>query len=56
MKDAIRALEPDEIEAIERFVARLQDEGPLGPEAAARWRIALERFPKRRHPLAFRQR
>jgi len=49
--DALRALEPEEIDAIERFVRRLLDEGWIHPPAAERWQIALERAPGRRPPL-----
>jgi hypothetical protein len=43
IQEALRALEPDEIDAIERFVARLRDEGLIRPDAAERWQIALDR-------------
>jgi len=49
--DALRALEPEEIDAIERFVQRLREEGRLRPYAAERWQIALDRAPGRRPPL-----
>ena len=49
--DALRALEPEEIDAIERFIERLRDEGLICPAAAERWQVALERIPRRRPPL-----
>jgi hypothetical protein len=51
IQHALRALEPEEIEAIERFVQRLRDEGWIRPDAAERWQIALDRVPRRRPPL-----
>ena len=54
LQDAIRMLEPDEIEAIERFVDRLRDEGWIGFHAANRWQTALERALQRR-PLRHAQ-
>lgn len=50
MKNAVRALGPDDIAAIERFVARLQREGWIRPEAAHRWQAVLDRGPKRLSP------
>ena len=49
--DALRALEPEEIDAIERFIERLRDEGLICSAAAERWQVALERIPRRRPPL-----
>jgi len=46
--DALRVLEPEEIDAIERFVQRLRDEGWIHPDAAERWQIALDRALRRR--------
>ena len=51
IQDALRALEPEEIEAIERFVRRLHEEGWIRPDAAERWQVALEQAPRRRPPL-----
>ena len=45
--DALRVLEPEEIDAIERFVQRLRDEGWIHPDAAERWQVALECIPRR---------
>ena len=45
--DALRALAPEEIDAIERFIERLRDEGWICPAAAERWQVALERLPRR---------
>jgi len=49
--DALRALEPEEIDAIDRFVQRLLHEGWIRPHAAERWQVALDRAPGRRPPL-----
>jgi len=49
--DALQVLEPEEIDAIERFVRRLLVEGWIRLPAAERWQIALERAPGRRPPL-----
>ena len=49
--DAVRALQPEEIEAIERFVQRLRTQGWIRPYAAERWQIALDRAPGPRPPL-----
>ena len=52
--DALQGLEPEEIDAVERFVRRLREEGWICLETAERWRIALDRawvdrLPLRRH-------
>jgi hypothetical protein len=49
--DALQVLEPEEIDATERFVRRLLDEGWIRPPAAERWQTALERAPGHRPPL-----
>ena len=54
LQDALRTLEAHEIEAIERFVDRLRDEGWIRPHAADRWQTALERALQRR-PLRHAQ-
>jgi hypothetical protein len=54
LQDALRTLEAHEIEAIERFVDRLRDEGWIRPHAADRWQKALERALQRR-PLCHAQ-
>jgi hypothetical protein len=54
IQEAVEALEADEIEAIERFVRRLCEEGRLRPAVAERWRAAIERAPRRR-PLRHAQ-
>jgi hypothetical protein len=47
--DALRPLRSDEIDAIERFIRRIQQEGWIRPEVARRWKVALDRAPGR-HP------
>ena len=49
--NALRALEPEEIDAIERFVQRLRQEGWIRSYAAEWWQVALDRAPGRRPPL-----
>ena len=49
--DALRVLPPEDIDAIERFVRRLHEEGWIRPDAAERWQVALEQAPRRRPPL-----
>ena len=48
MDNALRVLRPEEIDAIERFVKRLREEGLIRPPAAQRWQVALELAPARR--------
>jgi hypothetical protein len=45
--DALRVLGPREIDAIERFVQRLQRAGWIRPDAARRWQVALDRTQER---------